>query len=118
MATPDTAPPNGGAQPTPLQALDTISAAVSQATTRGQEMYQASIAAWTQEADNFFSDMTRDGSTALEQLKACKSPIDVLGVEQAWMMARSKAYTAASARFIQAAMAGFRPAIGPGEPPL
>lgn len=108
---------NGGEHTVSLQALDTVAAAVSQAAARGQDIYEASVTAWTREADRFFSDMNRDGSTALDQLKGCKSPVDVLGVEQAWMMARSRAYAEAGTRFLQAAMAGLQPGGEAGARP-
>ena len=49
------------------------------------------LAAWTEEAQRFYDELTAQGKAAIEQLEACQSPLDVLSVEQAWLAARSKA---------------------------
>jgi hypothetical protein len=41
-----------------------------------------------------------DGDVALRELQACKSPFEVVGVEQKWIMARTKACVDASMRML------------------
>lgn len=84
------------------QALERINAAITEATDRSRGVMEAGIEAWTREAQRFQDELSVQGTTALEQLKACKSPLDVLSVEQAWVAARSKAYLETGLRFAQA----------------
>jgi hypothetical protein len=100
-------------------AVEGFNTAISETAGRGREMMEASLAAWTQEAQRFYDEMSAQGRTALEQLKACQSPVEVLSVEQAWLAARSKAYLESGVRFAQvfAAVAQGHKAAAPVEPP-
>ena len=84
------------------EAFETINTAITQATGRSREMLEAGLEAWTKEAQRFHEEMSVQGTSALEQLKACTSPLEVLSVEQAWVAARSRAYLETGLRFAQA----------------
>lgn len=83
-------------------ALDALNSAMGAAGERSYEMFQAGIEAWIAETRRFQDEMFVQGSAALDQLKACRSPMDVLAAEQAWLSARSKAYLDAGPRFARA----------------
>jgi len=82
--------------------VDIAGTAMSEAAERGQAALQAALNTWSQEAEAFYGQMASQGSAALAQLQACKSPLEVLNVEQAWLAARSKAYLDSGLRFAQA----------------
>jgi len=102
------------------ETLAGLSAAMAEAASRGRQTYEAAAAAWTQEVERFFEDMVRDGAAAVEQLKRSRSPLDVLAAEQAWLMARSKAYVESGARlyqtYIDEARQGMEQAGAAGQP--
>jgi len=83
-------------------ALDGMNAMINQAAGRGREAMEAGLAAWTEEAQRFYDELSLQGQVALDQLRKCQSPMEVLNVEQAWMAARSKAYLESGLRFAQA----------------
>lgn len=83
-------------------AFDLAGVAMSEAAERGQTALQAALKTWGQEAESFYAEMARQGAEALAQLQACKSPLEVLSVEQAWLTARSKAYLDSGLRLAQA----------------
>jgi hypothetical protein len=87
---------------TAANVVDIAGTAMSEAAERGQAALQTALNTWSQEAETFYGQMASQGSAALAQLQACKSPLEVLNVEQAWLAARSKAYLDSGLRFAQA----------------
>jgi hypothetical protein len=84
------------------ESLGAVNAAMSQAAERGVTVMEAGLAGWAKEAQRFYDEMSAQSAEVLEQLKGCKSPLDVLSVEQAWLAARSKSYLDTGLRFAQA----------------
>lgn len=84
-----------------IDAFGAMNTAMMQAAERNAAFVQAAFGAWGRETQRFYDEMSAQGSAAFEQLKACKSPLDVLGVEQAWLSARSKACMDAGTRMAQ-----------------
>jgi hypothetical protein len=101
------------------EAMEGVNAMISEAADRGRVTMEASLAAWTEETQRFYDELALQGKVALEQLKKCQSPIEVLNVEQAWVAARSKAYLESGLRFAQtfAAIAQGRKAAAAEAPP-
>jgi hypothetical protein len=58
--------------------------------------------AWSQEISRYHDEIARQGRGVLGQLIGCRSPLDVLKVEQAWLGAWSRAHFEARFRFAQA----------------
>ncbi len=85
-----------------FEVVEDFNTLISETAGRRREMMEAGLEAWTQEAQHFYDELSQQGRTALEQLKACQSPVDVLSVEQVWLAARSKAYMESGVRFAQA----------------
>jgi hypothetical protein len=83
-------------------AADSFNTAIDKAAERGADVLDVGLEAWSRETERFHDELSIHGATALEQLKACQSAIDVLGVEQAWLAARSKTYLESGLRFAQA----------------
>jgi hypothetical protein len=54
---------------------------------------------WSEEMRRHFDDLAAQSAAVLDQLAQCKTAYDVLKVEQAWLMSRSKAYFDSSVRF-------------------
>jgi hypothetical protein len=69
---------------------------------RGRSFYETAFRTWGEESHAFFETMARDGAAAFEQMQKCKSPMDALKVEQAWLTARSQAYMDAGRRLMDA----------------
>ena len=93
--------PNG-ATVSALPALDVFNAAVSQASKRSVAILEAGFENWTKESQHFYDEMSAQGTAALEQLKGCKSPFEMLSVEQTWLAARAKNYLETGMRLAQA----------------
>jgi hypothetical protein len=83
-------------------AMDGLNTMISEAADRGRVTMEASLTAWTEETQRFYDELALQGKVAIEQLKKCQSPIEILNVEQAWVAARSKAYLESGLRFAQA----------------
>jgi len=58
--------------------------------------------AWSREIDRYHDEIARQGRGVLGQLIGCRSPLDVLEVERAWLGAWSRAHFEAGFRFAQA----------------
>jgi hypothetical protein len=88
--------------------MDTVAQAVTDAVERSRGMIEASAETWNREAQRYFENFAADGANVAEQLKNCKSPLDVLNVEQAWIASRSRAYMESGLRIAEtfAALAG------------
>jgi len=83
------------------EAFGDINTAMMQAAERNGVFMQTALEAWGRETQRFYDEMSAQGAKTFEQLKACKSPLDVLSTEQAWLSARSKAYMDAGTRWAQ-----------------
>jgi hypothetical protein len=111
-------PPNGGARAKEVMmvapnkarsaasdlaadAFEGVNAMLSEAADRSRVTMEASLAAWTEETQRFYDELALQGQVALDQLKKCQSPLEVLNIEQAWVAARSKAYLESGLRFAQ-----------------
>lgn len=70
-----------------------------------RHLMEASARTWADESRAFVEDMVRDGGAALQALQTCKSPLDVIKVEQQWLMARGQAYVNAGMRLMLGAFA-------------
>jgi len=98
MATPKTAPSEAET------AMEGAAQAFASLAERSRTIYESSLRTWNDETRTFMEVMARDGARAFEDLQACKSPMEAIAVEQAWLMARSLAYMDAGRRVIEAAM--------------
>ncbi len=58
---------------------------------RARALSAAAIKTWTDQNQAFLDVMARDSADALAGLQRCKSPFEVLGVGQAWFLARANA---------------------------
>lgn len=54
---------------------------------------------WEQETSRFLEELIEQDRRTFDQLCECKSPLDVLAVEQDWVRARSRAYLESGLRF-------------------
>jgi len=86
----------------PVDDVEVTAEALVLTAERGQTALTSGLETWTREAQTFYEQMSEQGATALTQLAACRSPIEVMQVEQAWLSARSKAYLESGQRFAQA----------------
>jgi hypothetical protein len=81
-------PPGGGAR-----------AAVPDARGREGAWDPGGARIWSEEMRRHFDELAAQGAAVLEDLARCQTPYDVLKVEQAWLMARSKSYFDSGLRF-------------------
>lgn len=80
-------------------ALDAFNMTIGAGAEHGYDVFQSAMQTWLKETQRFQEEMFSQGAAALERLRTCKSPVDVLTVEQAWVAARSRAYLEAGPRF-------------------
>ena len=60
--------------------------------TSEQDWIGRSVQVWSDEMRRQIEEMTADNARALHQLASCKTALDVVKVEQEWIMARSKVW--------------------------
>jgi hypothetical protein len=87
---------------TPEIAVEEAAEAIGAIAERGRSFYENALRTWGEEGHTFLETMAKDGASAFEQLQKCKSPFEALSVEQAWLLARSKAYMEAGRRMFEA----------------
>ena len=90
---------NGGDTSDGKAPAEVFTDAIGASAEHSYEAFQSAIQNWLAETQRFQEEMFAQGATALEQLRACRSPLDVLSVEQEWLTTRSKAYLDAGPRF-------------------
>ncbi|WP_374572712.1 hypothetical protein [Phenylobacterium sp.] len=100
--------PKSGAAPkapfdTSIETMDALAANLTDAANRGRDAWQAWVRSSTQESQRLLDEMTRTGAQALNDLKDCESPLDVLRVEQTWFMDNYSACLASGLRLMQTA---------------
>ena len=71
---------------------------------QGRDLLAASLRTWVAESRAYVDDLAKDGAEALEGFSKCRTPFDVLIVEQHWLMARSKSWFDASLRLFAGAL--------------
>lgn len=95
------------------EVLDVFNTAIAQASDRGSMMFGAGLEEWSKEGQRFYDEMSTQGFAALEQLKHCKSPVDLLKVEQDWFAARTKSCLESGLRIAHALTGLGQPAKAP-----
>src|SRR5262249_13010805 len=68
------------------------------------DLIKVSLQTWADENRVYFDDLARDCTEALNDLQSCKWPIELLGVEQKWLLARSQSVFDASMRMVAGAL--------------
>jgi len=99
------------------EGLDAVASVFSEAAERGGEVFNVGLRVWETEATRYVEELTTQGRKTLGQLCECKTPFDVLSVEQDWVRARSQFYLESGLRFADAFAAVARGADeGEAEP--
>ncbi|HWA60669.1 MAG TPA: hypothetical protein VG939_04805 [Caulobacteraceae bacterium] len=84
------------------QSFEAMSDAIATAAERTRGLVETGLATWGQEAERFVEEMAQQARLTLDDLANCKTPLEVMAVEQDWLQARAKAYMDASVRFAHA----------------
>jgi hypothetical protein len=113
MAKPTGSHTSEGMPEGPAPVVEAFTTAIQEGSDRTRAAMERSMANWSSESERFVAEMSRDNATLMEALHACRSPLDVLAVEQAWVMVRSRAYLGTASRLFES---GVRTAesIAPG----
>jgi hypothetical protein len=85
-----------------IEDLGMIGDAISIAVERNSALVGAGLKIWRDESTRFIVDFASQNSAIFSRLCECKSPLDVLTVEQDWVRLRSRAYLESSLRFAEA----------------
>jgi hypothetical protein len=96
------------------EGFDVVASVFSEAAERGGAAFNVGLHVWEDEATRFVEELTTQGRTTLGQLCECKTPLDVLAVEQDWVRACSQSYVESSLRFADAITSAAREADGGG----
>lgn len=81
------------------EGLGEVSEVVAETAKRTRAVFDASVKALQSESAKFIDDFSSQSEVALEQIARCKSPLEVIAVQQGWVQARSLAYLQSSLRF-------------------
>jgi hypothetical protein len=84
------------------QIADLADSVVHEAAERERKGAESSLTYWSEEMQRYFGELLQHNMSALEELRACKSSVDVLRVEQRWWSARSKSYMDSGLRLAEA----------------
>jgi hypothetical protein len=84
------------------EGVDAVATVFSEAAERGGAVFNAGLRVWEGEAARYVDELAAQGRTTLGQLCECKTPLDVLSVEQDWLRARSRFYLESGLRFADA----------------
>jgi hypothetical protein len=96
------------------EGMDAVATVFSEAAERGEAVFTAGLRVWEGEAARYVDELAVQGRTTLGQLCECKTPLDVLSVEQDWLRARSRFYLESGLRFADAFAAVARESDGGG----
>jgi len=58
----------------------------------------AAARGWSVETEGYLARLAEDSAAAWRNMAACKTPLEVMAVQQAWIVARSEALAEASLR--------------------
>ena len=98
----------------PGAGMDVVATVFSEAAERGGAVFNAGLRLWQDEATRYVEELAAQGQKTLGRLSDCRTPLDVLSVEQDWVRARSRFYLESSLRFADAFAAVAREADGGG----
>lgn len=87
----------------PTETFTAFAGGLTDAASRNRDAWRALVLSGAKESQRLLDEMTRTGAHALEELKDCQSPLEVLRVEQTWFMDNCGACLASGLRFMQAA---------------
>ncbi len=79
--------------------LGDVSGVVAETANRTRAVLDASVKAFQSESAEFLDEFSSQSEEALEKIARCKSPLEVIAVQQGWMQARSLAYLQSGLRF-------------------
>jgi hypothetical protein len=99
----------------PSATTGAVATVFSDAAERGGAVFNAGLRLWEDETTRYVEALTAQGRKTLGQLCECRTPLDVLSVEQDWVRARSRFYLESGLRFADALAAAAREAEGGGE---
>ena len=98
----------------PARGWTTAATVFSEATGRGGAVFNAGLRVWEGEAARYVEELAVQGRNTFGRLCECKTPLDVLSVEQEWLRARSRFYLESGMRFADAFAAVARESDGGG----
>ncbi len=75
-----------------LEGTGVVSEGMAVAADRTRAVLDASVKVLQSESAKFLDEFSSQSEVALEQMARCKSPFEVIAVQQGWMQARSLAY--------------------------
>jgi hypothetical protein len=74
------------------------------AAAQGRNFLRASFHTCAAEMGAFFQELAKDDAKAASEIIACRTPLELLAVEQRWLAARAEAFATASMRMVLGAM--------------
>jgi hypothetical protein len=97
---------SNGKSETPYQnstdSFAAVGALVDDVAERGQDLVETGLRAWESQAGRYFEEIAAHSRATLQALAKCRSPLDVLAVEQAWLKTRGEVYLDSGLRFAEA----------------
>jgi hypothetical protein len=96
------------------EGMDAVATVFSEATERGGAVFNAGLRVWEGEAARYVEELTAQGRNTFGRLCECRTPLDVLSVEQEWLRACSRFYLESGMRFADAFAAVARESDGGG----
>ena len=98
----------------PGEGMEAVASAFSEAAERGTTVFNTGLRLWEDQATRYVEELSAQGRKTLDRLCECRTPLDVLSVEQDWVRARSRFYLESGLRFADAFAAVAKDADGGG----
>lgn len=110
-------PPQSDPMAATLAGLESMNAAMAEGMEQVRTLFETGVKSWEKEASGFLEQMSADGAQAWRDLSRCKTPLEMLSVEHAWLSTRAKAYLEAGQRIAQSRDETAKAATSEGEAP-
>ncbi len=86
------------------QPADELMGTLNAAADQGRELLEASFHTYAAEVRALFDELAKDDAEAAGEVAKCRTPFDLLLVQQKWLAGRAEAYMNASVRMVLGAL--------------
>jgi hypothetical protein len=84
--------------------MDPLARTLSAASEQGRDLLSSSFRTYAAEVGALFEDLAKDDARAVDEIAKCRTPFELLAVQQKWLAGRAQAYMNAGARMVLGAL--------------
>lgn len=87
-------------QPAPNQPTDELTRTLSAAAEQGRNIFNSSFHTYAAEVGALFAELAKDDAEAAQDVGKCRTPFELLAVQQKWLAGRTEACLNAGLRMV------------------